>query len=142
MNRYQKADLTHGHVDVENVEGTWIFFDVFIKGPAITHIIQVPPIFWALILLSIGETDKYRAEKGCVDPPKVPVDQTGILKTDWIPVDLGVETLVLKNKDADESRIMKIKKLQNGHLKMLAAAVFLVQEAIYGQGIIEHLQSM
>ena len=70
------------------------------------------------------------------------MDQTGILKPDCIPGDLGVDPLGLKNKDADESRILHIKKLQNGHLKMLAAAVFLVQEAIYGQGIIEHLQSM
>jgi len=44
--------------------------------------------------------------------------------------------------DAEEFAIMQTKELQNGRLAMLAAAGFLAQEAVDGQGIIEHLQKM
>ena len=45
-------------------------------------------------------------------------------------------------EDPEEFEIMQTKELQNGRLAMLAAAGFLVQEAVDGKGIIEHLQSM
>ena len=106
-----------------------------------THF-QVSPTFWALLLLSIGATEKFRAEKGWVEPSKIPVDQPGILKEDYIPGDLGFDPLGLKSEDGGEFRIMQKKELQNGRLAMLAAAGFLAQEAVDGQGIIEHLQSM
>jgi len=151
MKRYREAELTHGRVAMlatlgflvgEKVEGTSFLFDASIKGPAITHILQVPPPFWALLLLSIGATEQFRAEKGWVDPSEVPVDQPGLLKADYIPGDLGFDPLGLKSEDAEEFRIMQTKELQNGRLAMLAAAGFLAQEAVDGQGIIEHLQSM
>ena len=44
--------------------------------------------------------------------------------------------------DAEEFDIMQTKELQNGRLAMLAAAGFLAQEAVDGQGIIEHLTKM
>ena len=45
-------------------------------------------------------------------------------------------------EDAELFEIMQTKELQNGRLVMLAAAGFLAQEAVDGQGIIEHLQHM
>jgi uncharacterized protein YacL len=45
-------------------------------------------------------------------------------------------------EDPEELTIMQTKELQNGSLAMLAAAGFLAQEVVDGQGIIEHLQNM
>jgi uncharacterized protein YacL len=45
-------------------------------------------------------------------------------------------------EDPEELTIMQTKELQNGSLAMLAAAGFLAQEVVDGQGIIEHLQKM
>ena len=151
MKRYREAELTHGRVAMlatvgflvgEKVEGTSFLFDASIKGPAITHILQVPPPFWALLLVIIGATEQFRAEKGWVDPSEVPVDQPGLLKADYIPGDLGFDPLGIMPDNAEEFRIMQTKELQNGRLGMLAAAGFLAQEAVDGKGIIEHLQSM
>ena len=151
MKRYREAELTHGRVAIlatlgflvgEKVEENPFFFDESIKGPAITNILQVPPPFWALLLLSIGATEQFRAEKGWVDPSEVPVDQPGFLKAGYMPGDLGFDPLGLKSKDTEELGIMQTKELQNGRLAMIAAVGCLAQEAVDGQGIIEHLQSM
>jgi hypothetical protein len=45
-------------------------------------------------------------------------------------------------EDPEELAIMQIKEQQNESLAMLAAAGFLAQEAVDGQGIIENLQKM
>ena len=136
MKRYRKSEMNHGRVAMLStlgflvgykVEGTLFLFDASIKGPAITHILQVPPPFWALLLLSIGATEQFRAEKGWVDPSELPVDQPGLLKADYILGDLGFDPLGLKSKDTEEFRIMQTKELQNGRLAMLAAVGFLAQ---------------
>jgi hypothetical protein len=126
----------------EKVEGSSFLFDSQISGPAITHIPQVPEGFWALLLLSIGATEQFRAEKGWVDPSETPIDAPGMLKADYTPGDLGFDPLGLKPEDPEEFREMQTKELQNGRLAMLAAAGFLAQEATDGKGIIEHLTSM
>eukprot|EP00566_Odontella_aurita_P000950 CAMPEP_0113537690 /NCGR_PEP_ID=MMETSP0015_2-20120614/6964_1 /TAXON_ID=2838 /ORGANISM="Odontella" /LENGTH=215 /DNA_ID=CAMNT_0000437209 /DNA_START=261 /DNA_END=908 /DNA_ORIENTATION=+ /assembly_acc=CAM_ASM_000160 len=151
LKRYREAELTHGRVAMiavigflvgEKVEGSSFLFDAQISGPAITHIPQVPEGFWALLLLSIGATEQFRAEKGWVDPSETPIDQPGMLKADYTPGDLGFDPLGLKPEDPEEFREMQTKELQNGRLAMLAAAGFLAQEATDGKGIIEHLTSM
>jgi len=151
LKRYREAELTHGRVAMlavlgflvgEKVEGSSFLFDAQVSGPAITHIPQVPEGFWALLLLSIGAAEQFRAEKGWVDPSEVPVDQPGLLRAEYIPGDLGFDPLGLKPEDPEEFRIMQTKELQNGRLAMLAAAGFLAQEAVDGKGIVEHLQSM
>ena len=83
-----------------------------------------------------------RAEAGWVDPADCPVDQPGLLRDDYLPGDLKFDPLGLKPEDDEEFAIMQTKELQHGRLGMLAAAGFLAQEAVDGQGIIEHLQSM
>merc|ERR1712154_570106 len=61
--RYREAEVTHGRVAMlaiigflvgEKVEGSSFLFDASIKGPAITHLSQVPSIFWGLLLIAIA----------------------------------------------------------------------------------------
>ena len=142
---------THGRVAMlatigflvgEKVEGSSFLFDAQISGPAITHITQVPDGFWAVIIAFVGAYEASRAEAGWVDPADCPVDQPGMLKDDYSPGDLKFDPFGLMPDDAEEFDIMQTKELQNGRLAMLAAAGFLAQEAVDGQGIIEHLTKM
>merc|ERR1712032_1703802 len=73
--RYREAEVTHGRVAMlatvgflvgEKVEGSSFLFDASIKGPAITHLSQVPTLFWLLLVLSIGYTENKRAVVGWV----------------------------------------------------------------------------
>lgn len=150
LKRYREAELTHGRVAMlasvgflvgEKVEGSSFLFDASISGPAITHLTQVPPPFWALLLIGIGAAEQYRAERGWVDPSEVKYDQPGLLRDDYIPGDLGFDPLGLKPSDPAEFEIMQTKELQNGRLAMLAAAGFMAQELADGKGIVEHLTS-
>jgi len=147
--RYREAELAHGRVAMlatvgflvgEKVEGSGFLFDAQITGPAITHITQVPDGFWAVIIAFIGAYEASRAQAGWVDPADCPVDQPGLLKSDYSPGDLEFDPFGLMPEDDEDFAIMQTKELQNGRLAMLAAAGFLAQEAVDGQGIIEHLQ--
>ena len=149
--RYREAELAHGRVAMlatigflvgEKVEGSSFLFDAQISGPAITHITQVPDGFWAVIIAFIGAYEASRAQAGWVDPADCPVDQPGLLKSDYSPGDLKFDPFGLMPEDAEEFNTMQTKELQNGRLAMIAAAGFLAQEAVDGQGIIEHLQNM
>ena len=151
LQRYREAELAHGRIAMlavvgflvgEKVEGSAFLFDASISGPAITHITQVPDGFWPVIIAFIGAYEASRAEAGWVDPADCPVDQPGLLRDDYLPGDLKFDPLGLKPEDDEEFAIMRTKELQHGRLGMLAAAGFLAQEAVDGQGIIEHLQSM
>jgi len=131
LKRYREAELTHGRVAMlatvgflvgEAVEGSSFLFDASIKGPAITHLAQVPAPFWVLLTIGIGAAEQFRAEKGWVDPKDVPVDQPGLLREDYTPGDLGFDPLGLKPTDPESFKIMQTKELQNGRLAMLAAA--------------------
>ena len=148
LKRYREAELTHGRVAMlatvgflvgEKVEGSSFLFDASIKGPAITHLAQVPPLFWAFLIMGIGAAEQTRAEIGWVDPADVPVDQPGLLREDYVPGDLGFDPLGLKPSDPAAFETMQTKELQNGRLAMLAAAGFMAQELADGKGILEHL---
>jgi hypothetical protein len=150
LKRYREAELTHGRVSMlavvgflvgEKVEGSSFLFDASIKGPAITHLAQVPPLFWALLTVAIGASEQTRATIGWVDPKDVPVDKPGLLRDDYVPGDLGFDPLGLKPSDPAELAIMQTKELQNGRLAMLAAAGFMAQELVDGKGILEHFSS-
>jgi Chlorophyll A-B binding protein len=150
LKRYREAELTHGRVAMlatvgflvgEAVEGSSFLFDASISGPAITHLAQVPPVFWALLTIAIGASEQTRAEIGWVDPSEVPVAQPGLLRKDYIPGDLGFDPLGLKPSDPEAFKIMQTKELQNGRLAMLAAAGFMAQELVDGKGILEHLSA-
>eukprot|EP01083_Nonionella_stella_P076909 209765_1 len=150
LKRYREAELAHGRVAMlavvgflvgEKVEGSSFLFDASISGPAITHITQVPDGFWPVIIAFIGAYEAYRAETGWVNPADCPVDQPGMLKADYVPGDLKFDPFGLMPENYRELEIMQNKELQNGRLAMLAAAGFFAQEAVDGQGIVEHLQS-
>lgn len=62
LKRYREAEVTHGRVAMlatlgflagEAVEGKSFLWDASVKGPAITHLAQVPPVFWALLAIGI-----------------------------------------------------------------------------------------
>lgn len=148
LKRYREAELTHGRVAMlatvgflvgEAVEGSSFLFDASIKGPAISHLAQVPTPFWVLLTIFIGAAEQTRAVIGWRDPSDVPFDKPGLLNEDYTPGDIGFDPLGLKPTDAEELRVLQTKELQNGRLAMLAAAGFMAQELVDGKGILEHL---
>jgi hypothetical protein len=150
LKRYREAEITHGRVAMlavlgflagEAVEGSSFLWDASVSGPAITHLSQVPPVFWALLTIGIGAAEQRRAEIGWVDPKDVPVDQPGLLRKDYTPGDIGFDPLKLKPSDPAAFNELATKELQNGRLAMLAAAGFIAQEMVNGKGILENLMS-
>jgi hypothetical protein len=148
LKRYREAELTHGRVGMlatlgflvgEKVEGSSFLFDAAIKGPAITHLSQVPDGFWAILIIAIGASETRRAEVGWVSPADLAPDSPGTLREDYIPGNIGFDPLGLKPDTEEEFLIMQTKELQNGRLAMLAAAGFMAQELVDGKGIFEHL---
>ena len=144
LKRYCEAEVTHGRVSMlavvgflvgEKVERNSFLFDASIKGPAITHLAQVPTIFWLGLLFAISSLELNRAQVAFVSPSDVPTGQQG-------PGGIGFDPPELKPEDPEEFNIMVTKELQHGRLAMLAAAGFMAQELTDGKGIIEHLQSM
>jgi hypothetical protein len=150
LKRYREAEVTHGRVAMlatvgflvgEQVEGTSFLFNGSIKGPAITHLAQVPGPFWTLLVIFIANAELRRARIGWVEPSNVPVDEPGLLRSSYSPGDIGFDPLNLKPSDPAELRELQTKELQNGRLAMLAAAGFMAQELVDGKGIVEHWQT-
>lgn len=81
LKRYREAELTHGRVAMlavvgflagEAVEGKSFLWDASVKGPAITHLAQVPAGFWLMLVFGISFAEYYRAKTGWVEPENVP----------------------------------------------------------------------
>jgi len=149
LQRYREAEVTHGRVAMlasvgflvgEKVEGSSFLFDASVRGPAITHLTQVPTPFWTVLVIFITNAELYRARRGFVEPLNVPIDQPGLLRDDYIPGDLAFDPLGLAPKEPGGFYDMQTKELQNGRLAMIAAAGFMAQELVDGKGIMEHLQ--
>jgi hypothetical protein len=147
LKRYREAELTHGRVAMlavvgflagEAVEGSSFLFDASIKGPAISHLAQVPAPFYLFLAIGIAKLELDRAQYGWVPPRDVPVDQPGLLRADYSPGDIGFDPLGLRPVDPEELKVIATKELQNGRLAMLAAAGFMAQELVDGKGILEH----
>lgn len=75
MRRYREAELTHGRVGMlavlgflagEFVEGSSFLFDSQISGPGISHLSQVPAVFWILLTVGIGASESTRLNIGWV----------------------------------------------------------------------------
>mmetsp|Transcript_51361 Transcript_51361/g.154324 ORF Transcript_51361/g.154324 Transcript_51361/m.154324 type:complete len:225 (-) Transcript_51361:288-962(-) len=150
MKRYREAELTHGRVAMlatvgflvgEKVEGSSFLFDAQIKGPAITHLAQVPTPFWLALALFIGVAEQKRASVGWIEPENAPVDKPGLLRENYIPGDIGFDPLGLMPDTEQEVMEMQTKELQNGRLAMIAAVGIMAQELVDGKGIVEHFQS-
>ena len=84
---------TVGFLVGERVAGSTVLFDGKINGAAIDHFAQTDKLFWLLLTIAIGGAEKFRAQKGWVDPAEAPVDQPGLLRPDYIPGDLGFDPL-------------------------------------------------
>jgi hypothetical protein len=148
LKRYREAELTHGRVSMlavigflvgEKVEGSSFLFDAKITGPAISHLAQVPVPFWVALVVAIGAAEQKRATIGFVEPDNLTVGELGLLRSEYIPGNLGFDPLGLSPEDEDEFFELQTKELQNGRLAMLAAAGFLAQELVDGKGILGHL---
>jgi hypothetical protein len=126
----------------EKVEGSSFLFDASIKGPAISHLAQVPVPFWIVLTAVIATLEIKRAQIGFVEPKNVPVGQAGLLRAEYIPGNLDFDPLGLKPADPEEFFMMQTKELQNGRLAMLAAVGFMAQELADGKGIVEHLSAL
>merc|ERR1711920_1065666 len=109
--RYREAEVTHGRVAMlatigflvgEKVEGSSFLFDASIKGPAITHLAQVPAPFWIVLGSTILGFEQYRAKLAFVDPADVPTGQQGLMREDHYPGDIGFDPLGLKPENTEE----------------------------------------
>lgn len=94
LKRYREAELTHGRVAMlatvgflagEKVEGSSFLFDASIRGPAISHLSQVPAGFWFTLALFITLFEIDRAKYGWVSPRDLDVDKPGLLRAEYIP---------------------------------------------------------
>jgi len=151
MKRYREAEITHGRVAMlaavgflvgEKVEGSTFLFDAQIRGPAITHLAQVPVDYqygFLLLVSAIASAEFYRANNFWVAPDDSNIANPGQLNADYVPGDLKFDPLGLSPKDPAKLFIMQTKELQNGRLAMLATAGFMAQELTDGKGILEHL---
>ena len=75
MRRYREAEVTHGRVGMlavlgflagEAVEGSSFLFDSGVTGPGISHLSQVPAVFWILLTVGIGASESTRLNIGWV----------------------------------------------------------------------------
>ena len=128
-----------GFLAGEAVEGSSFLWNAEITGPAISHLDQIPNLFWIALTMGIGIAETERAQIGWVEPKDVRYDQPGLLKDDYMPGDIGFDPFGLRPKDPLALEAMQTKELQNGRLAMIAAAGFMAQELANGKGILENL---
>lgn len=68
---WREAELMHGRVGMLAAAGFLVqesFHPLFggeITGPAIDHIPEIPPFFWAVLSFGIGIAEAYRIQIGC-----------------------------------------------------------------------------
>jgi hypothetical protein len=141
---WREAELMHGRVGMLAATGFLVqesFHPLFggeITGPAIEHIPEIPPLFWAVLAFGIAIPEAYRIQIGWADP-RESEDSKWALRDDYEPGDLGFDPLGLKPDDEDELEALQMKELNNGRLAMIAAAGFLAQETVNGKQILETL---
>merc|ERR1719426_563726 len=103
-------------------------------GPAIDQIPALPIWVWGVMLSGIGFAEQTRIAKGWskLDPNTQTV-KGSTLRPGYYPGDLGFDPANIRPKDPTKLRVMQERELQNGRLAMLAAAGFLLQEAVTGE---------
>jgi hypothetical protein len=141
---YRESELMHGRVGMLASAGFLVqesFHPLFggsITGPAINHIPQIPPLFWAVLASSIAAAESYRIsiayanpqEPISIDDPDTPENESSgwnnensfSLKPNYSPGTLGFDPLGLMPKTPADLVEMQNKELNNGRLAMLAGA--------------------
>lgn len=135
----RQPNTNTGFLAGEFVEGSNFLWNADIKGPAITHLEQVPNVFWILLTIGIGASESERLNTGWVDPKDVKYSQPGLLRADYTPGDIGFDPFGLRPENPEDLKDMQTKELQNGRLAMIAAAGCMAQELANGKGILETL---
>ena len=136
--RLREAELAHSRVAMLASAGFLVqekFHPLFSGdgGPAIEQIPQLPFWLWGVMLAGIGGAEQVRIAKGWqkLDPETKTASQT--LRDGYMPGDLGFDPFNIKPQDPAKLKLMQERELSNGRLAMLAAATFLLQEAVTGQ---------
>lgn len=136
--RLREAELAHGRVSMLASLGFIVqekFHPLFSGdgGPAIDQIPKLPIWVWGVMLAGIAAVEQQRIAIGWqkVDPKTNTAKQA--LREGYYPGDLGFDPLNLAPTDPAELRLMQEKELSHCRLAMIAAAGFLMQEAVSGE---------
>jgi hypothetical protein len=138
LKRYREAEIVHGRVAMLAAAGTFGGESLH-EGPVISHLTQTPKLLWVFLLFSVSFIELLRAQIGFVEPEKVPMDQPGLLRSSYVPGNLGFDPLGLAPRDPLEFKVMQTKELSNGRLAMIAMIGIMAQECVDHKGIGEHL---
>jgi len=142
VKRIREAEVMHGRVAMMAVVGYFIGENTptpfGVTGIANNQLAQVPLAVLFPFFLAINLAEAFRATKGWVEPGP---NSLFTLRENYYPGDLGFDPLGLKPTNAVDFEDRQARELSNGRLAMLAAAGFIAQELVNGQGIVENLQS-
>merc|ERR1719484_49283 len=138
VNRYREAELTHGRVGMLAAAGFLVqekFHPLFSGdgGPAIDQIPALPVWLWAVMAGGIGLAESKRISIGFRELDGTKLKAETALKPGYVPGDLGFDPLGLAPTDPAEFRLMQEKELAHSRIGMVAAALFLLQEAVSKQ---------
>lgn len=136
--RLREAELTHGRVSMLASLGFIVqekFHPLFSGdgGPAIDQIPQLPIWLWGVMLAGIGSAEQRRIAMGYAKLDPETNKAASALREGYYPGDLKFDPLNLAPEDPAEFRLMQEKELSHCRLAMIAAAGFLMQEAVTGQ---------
>jgi len=102
-------------------------------GPAVDQIPKLPVWLWFVMGAGITFVELQRAQIAFqpLDPETSKAESA--LRPDYVPGELGFDPLGLCPTDPEEFALMKEKELAHCRVGMIAAALFLTQEAVTDQ---------
>jgi len=135
VNRYREAELTHGRVGMLASAGFLVqekFHPLFSGdgGPAIDQIPALPVWLWVVMGGGIAAAESLRINTGFRELDGTKLKAETALKPGYTPGDLSFDPLGLAPEDPAEFRLMQEKELAHARIAMIAAALFLGQEAV------------
>jgi len=133
--RYRECELTHGRVGMLASLGFLVqekFHPLFSGdgGAAIDQIPQLPVWLWGVMTAGIGAAEAYRINQAFRELDGEKLQAETALRPGYIPGQIGFDPLGLAPEDPAEFREMQEKELAHARVAMVAAAGFLLQEAI------------
>ena len=138
VNRYREAELTHGRVGMLAAAGFLVqekFHPLFSGdgGPAIDQIPQLPVWLWFVMGGGIAAAEATRISIAFRELDGEKLKAESALRPGYVPGDLGFDPLGLAPTDPAEFALMQEKELAHCRIGMIAAATFLLQEAVTKQ---------